>query len=137
MSYTYIRREQTLEELGACVISQAAAFADDCARHGPIPRGLMRRSFSHMLERLERGDVLDERDDACIAMVGKDLVSAANARCAGYGNKVLEMDTEEDVLIDSELERLRLQILAWSQFQFLRNRLRARVKARALIGRCD
>ena len=64
MSYTYIRREQTLEELGACVISQAAAFADDCARHGPIPRGLMRRSFSQMLERLERGDVLDERDDA-------------------------------------------------------------------------
>ena len=86
---------------------------------------------------LRIGDVLDERDDACIAMVGKDLVSAANARCAGYGNKVLEMDTEEDVLIDSELERLRLRILAWSQFQFLRNRLRARVKARALIGRCD
>lgn len=134
MSYTYIRREQTLEELAACVISQAVAFADDCARQGPTPRGLMQRSFSHMLDRLERGDVLDERDDACIAMIGKDLVAAANARCAGYGNRVLETDTEEDLLIDSELAHLRLRILAWSQFQFLRNRLRARVKAQSLIS---
>lgn len=137
MSYTYIRREQTLEELGACVISQAAAFADNCARHGPTPRGMMQRSFSQMLERLERGDVLDERDDACITMIGKDLVATANARCAGYGNRVLEVETEEDFLTDSELEHLRIRILAWSQFQFLRNRLRARVKAQSLIGTID
>ncbi len=137
MSYTYIRREQTLEELGACVISQAAAFADDCARHGPTPSGLMQRSFSQMLERLERGDVLDERDNACIAIIGRDLVKAANARRAGYGNRVLETDTEEDVLFDDDLEYLRHRILAWSQFQFLRNRLRARVKAQSLIGIFD
>lgn len=133
MSYTYIRREHTLEELASVVISAAASFADSCARFGPVPTGLDRRNFTQMIERLEQGDVLDERDDACIAIIGTELVNAANSRCVGYGNKVLEVDTEDDFLPDDELAMLRIRILAWSRFQSHRNRLRARLKAQSLL----
>ncbi len=137
MTYQYRFREHTLEELAACVISSAAAFAESCVRHGPIPQGPERRSFARMVDRLEGGDVLDERDDACIAAVGQALVDAANSHCPGYGNRVLNIDTNEDVLVDRELERLRDRILAWDGFRFQRNRLRARIEARQLLGSVD
>ena len=137
MSYTYIRREQTLEELAACVIASAAAFAESCSLQGPSPEGPERRNFTRMIDRLACGEVLDERDDGCIAAVGHALVEAANERCVGYGNRVLDADTTEDFLIDKELARLRGRILAWDGFRFQRNRLRARLRARELLGATD
>ncbi len=134
---SYIRREYTLEELAACVISHAAAFAEDCAQYGPIPPGPERRVFTRMMDRLQSGNVLDGRDDGCIEAIGKELVAVINNRCRGYGDRILSEDTHYDFLIDPELSRLRMQLLAWSNFTFQRNRLRARMQARELLGTSD
>lgn len=130
---SYIRREHSIEELAACVISYAEDFAEDCARFGPIPSGAIRSVFTHTLTRLQSGNVLDGRDDACIHAIGKELVTVINNLSPGYGNRILSVDTHDDFLVDPELSRLRIQLLTWSKFTFQRNRLRARLQARELI----
>ncbi|MBO9436476.1 hypothetical protein J7394_19840 [Ruegeria sp. R13_0] len=137
MSYTYIRREQSLEELAACVISDAAAFAHICAWRLPAPKGPERRVFLHMINRLERGDVLDARDDDCIEAVGQDLVAAVNALLPGYGDFVLQSNDYGEPPIDPDLAWYRSQILLFSRFRYCRNRLRARLAARSLVGSAD
>jgi len=134
---SYIRRELTLEELAACVISYAEGFADDCARFGPIPSGPVHRVFTHTLTRLQSGNVLDSRDDFCIEAIGKELVAVINNRCRGYGDRILAVDTHDDFLVDPELSRLRAQLLLWSNFSFHRAKLRARMQARDLLMHWD
>jgi hypothetical protein len=134
---SYIRREHTLEELAACVISYAAVFSEDCAQHGPIPPGPDRRIFTQTLDRLQSGNVLDGRDDACIGAIGKELVTVINSLSPGYGNRILSVDTHDDFLVDPELSRLRIQLLVWSNFTFQRNRLRARLKVKELLATSD
>lgn len=131
---SYIRREHTLEELAACVISYAEGFAEDCARFGPIPSGSHRHIFTQMLTRLQSGNVLDSRDDRCIEAIGKELVAVINGCCQGYGDRILAVDTHDDFLVDPELSRLRIQLLSWSNFSFYRGRLRARLQARELLN---
>lgn len=87
-----------------------------------------------MIDRLQSGNVLDDRDDGCIVAIGKELVAAINKRCRGYGDRILSEDTHDDFLVDEELSRLRIQLLAWSDFTFQRNRLRAKMQARDLLG---
>ena len=75
-----------------------------------------RRRLPQTLERLGQGEVFDERDDTCIRAIGGALVEATNARCNGYGNRVLKDCTHEDVIMDAQLETLRWLLLKWDSF---------------------
>ncbi len=134
MTYTRIHHEPSLEELAAVVISYAAAFAESCARGAPVPKGHHRRTFPHMLERLARGDVLDDRDDSCLAAVGQSLIDEVNAIAPGYAHAVLHGDTSNDIYFNKALQGARDRLLAWQEFHWLRNKLRCRVKAQALLA---
>jgi hypothetical protein len=137
MKNTYIRREMTLEALAAHVITAAACFAETCACDGPIPTGAERRTMIKTLERLTTANVIDERDDRFIDKIGELLVQMANDRRAGYGDRVLNVDTYEDFLCDDQLSLMRSRILQWQSFATARRLLRARIAARTLIGVFD
>ena len=134
MSYTYIRRTESLEIMAARAISEGAAFGDNYARYRGALATSYRRVLPQTLTRLECGDVFDERDDGCIRAMGDALVVAANALSPGYGNRVLDVCTHDDFLIDSRLEELRWMILRWESFSLVRNQVRARMAARRVLS---
>ncbi|MEP2533848.1 hypothetical protein [Shimia sp.] len=134
MGYTYIRRELSLEELAAQVISLAAQFSEVCAWHAQVPKSPWRRVFPHMLERLAYGNVVDDRDTECIAEIGRGFVTAANARLPGYGDHVLNCPHYVEEPIDDGLALLKSHIELHHLFQSLRSQLIARMRARELIG---
>ena len=131
---SYIQRKESLEEIAAKAISEGITFADHYDRLGPALTGLHRRSLPQTLLRLKAGDVLDERDDECIAAMGDALVQAANKLSSGYGNRILNVCTNDDVLFCKELEDLRWFILRWDSFRFVRRQLQARMMARRLLS---
>jgi hypothetical protein len=133
MSYTYIRRTESLEIMAARAIGEGAAFGENYARFGPVLANSYRRMLSQTLTRLEGGDVFDERDDGCIKAMGDALVVSANALCPGYGNRVLDVCTHDDFLTDRRLEELRWMILRWDSFRLVRNQVRARMAARRVL----
>lgn len=133
MTYAYLRREPTMEELAALVISQAAVNAEAYASGGIAPNGYHRRTFPHMLARFARGDVLDARDDDCLAAVGQFLIDAVNVIAPGYANVVLNGDTSNDIYFSRELQSCRDLLVEWQEFHWQRNRLCSRVKARSLF----
>ncbi len=130
---SYIRRVETLEHMAARAISEGADFARNYARTGPRLTSHHRRTLPQTLARLECGDILDARDDDCIAAMGSALVAAANERSPGYGNRVLNVCTHDDFLIDDALEHLRWMILRWQSFCHVRQQVRGRLAARRLI----
>tara|TARA_R110000850_G_scaffold21488_3_gene63342 strand:- start:13749 stop:14171 length:423 start_codon:yes stop_codon:yes gene_type:complete len=134
MTYTYIKRTESLEAMAARAIGEGAVFAENYALSGPIPANLYRRVLPQTLSRLECGDVFDERDDGCIKAMGDVLVDTANALCPGYGNRVLNICTHDDFLIDKNLEELRWMILRWQSFCLVRNQVRARMAARRVLN---
>jgi hypothetical protein len=85
MAYTYIRRELSLAQELAYLIASPAEFGEMCAWRVKAPSGPECKVFVHMINRLENGDLLDPRDDLCIAVIGRDLISKANALKPGYG----------------------------------------------------
>ncbi len=80
------------------------------------------------------GDVFDTRDDDCIAAMGDALVAAANAISPGYGSRVLNVCTYEDMLFDEQLEHLRWLILRWESFSLVRRQVRGRLAAKRLLA---
>ncbi len=134
MSYTYIRRTESLEIMAARAIGEGAAFGENYARYGRALATSYRRELPQTLTRLECGDVFDVRDDDCIRAMGDALVVTANALCPGYGNRVLDVCTHDDFLIDSRLEELRWMILRWESFSQVRNQVRARMAARRVLS---
>ena len=134
MSYTYIRREESLEVMAARAINEGAAFADLYARIGPVLKSYHRRSLPHTLNRLACGEVFDAQDDDCISAMGEALVAAANDLHRGYGNRVLNECTHDDFLINEELEDLRWMILRWQSFALVRGQVRARMAARRVLA---
>jgi len=78
------------------------------------------------LARIESGEVIDARDDDCIAAMGSALASAANERSPGYGIRVLNVCTNEDFPFDEKLKALRSLILRWDSLSQGRGRLGAR-----------
>ncbi len=134
MSYTYIRRTESLETMAARAIGEGAAFAEHYALSGPIPANFFRRVFPQTLTRMEGGDVFDPRDDGCIKALGDALVAAANDLCPGYGNRVLDVCTHKDFLFNERLEELRWLILRWESFSLVRNQVRARMAARRVLS---
>ena len=134
MTYTRIHHEPTLEELASSVISHAAAFAASCSSGGPVPKGHHRRTFPNMLERFARGDVLDDRDDPCLTAVGQSLIDAVEGIAPGYAHVVLHGDTRNDIYFNKGLQGARDRLLAWRELHGLRNHLRCRLKARALLA---
>ncbi|MBR9892042.1 hypothetical protein GYB14_10100 [bacterium] len=134
MTYTYIRREQTLEELAETVIARAKNFVESSAKGVPTPTGLQRRNYLPMLARFESGDVLDERDDRCLEAVGRALSAAIEEIVPGYATVVLEEDTSEDFFFNKRLEELRDHLVQWQNLCSARNRLRSRIRAQQLIA---
>ncbi|MDG1340977.1 MAG: hypothetical protein P8P66_13445 [Paracoccaceae bacterium] len=133
MSYTYIRRELSHEEDFAQLIASAAEFAEMCAWRVKTPSGLERKVFLHMINRLETGDVLDLRDDQCIAVIGRDLISKANALKPGYGTFLMNSYRYEPVPLSAKLAQVHQDLLLFERFQGNRCRLRCRLKARAQL----
>ena len=131
---SYIRRVESLESMAARAIGEGSNFANSYARFGQRLTSHHRRTLPQALARLECGNVIDERDDNCIAAMGDALVDAANALCPNYGHRVLNVCTHEDFLIDRELEQLRWLILRWESFSIVRRHVRARLAARRLIA---
>jgi hypothetical protein len=131
---SYIRRVETLETMAARAIGEGCNFGDAYARIGPSLTTHHRRTLPQTLARLECGNVIDERDDDCIAAMGDALVEAANERSAGYGTRVLNVSTYEDLLFDKKLEELRWLILRWDSFARVRRQVRARLAARLLLA---
>lgn len=133
MTYTYIRRELSLEEELAQLIASAAEFAEMCAWRVDAPSGPERKVFLHMIDRLETGDVLDPRDDRCIEVIGRNLVAKANALKPGYGTFLMESFRYEPVPLSKDLAEVHWDLLLFERFQGNRCRLRCRLKARAQL----
>lgn len=131
---TYIRRIESLEIMAARAIGEGSNFGENYARIGPRITSHHRRTLLQTLERLACGEVYDQRDDDCIAAMGDALVDAANKRSPGYGNRVLNICTHEDMLFDKKLEELRWMILRWESFSMLRRQVRGRLAARRLLS---
>tara|TARA_R110002124_G_scaffold287334_2_gene473176 strand:+ start:2765 stop:3178 length:414 start_codon:yes stop_codon:yes gene_type:complete len=131
---SYIRRVETLENMAARAIGEGSDFAQNYARTGPRLTSYHRRTLPQTLARLECGEILDARDDECIAAMGSALVAAANERSPGYGNRVLNVCTHDDFLFDEDLEHLRWMILRWDSFTHVRRLVRGRLAARRLIA---
>ena len=132
---SYIRRVETLENRAARAIGECADFAQNYARTGPRLTSHHRRTLPQTLARLECGEILDARDDDCIAAMGAALVAAANERSPGYGNRVLNVCTHDDFLIDDLLVHLRWMILRWESFSHVRLQVRRRLAAKRLLFR--
>jgi len=130
---SYIRQVESLEIMAARAIGEGSNFADGYARIGPRITSHHRRTLPQTLARLECGNVIDERDDDCISAMGDALVTAANERSSGYGSRVLNVCTSEDLLFDKKLEELRWLILRWDSFARVRRQVRGRLAARRLI----
>ena len=131
---SYIRRVESLETMAARAIGEGGNFGDAYARIGPSLTSHHRRTLPQTLARLASGEVIDERDDVCIAAMGAALINAANERSPGYGHRVLNICTHDDFLFDKELGRLRWLILRWDSFQFVRSQVRGRLAARRLLA---
>ena len=131
---SYIRREESLETMAARAIGEGSDFGENYAHSGPRLTGHHRSTLPHTLARLACGEVFDERDDDCIAALGDTIVSAANERSPGYGNRVLNICTHDDFLFDDKLEELRWLILRWDSFSRVRRQVRARLAARRLLA---
>ncbi|MFT6091329.1 hypothetical protein [Sulfitobacter sp.] len=130
---SYIRREESLETMAARAIGEGSDFGHTYARTGLCLTSHHRRTLPQTLARLECGEVLDARDDDCIAAMGDALVAEANAISPGYGNRVLNVCTYEDFLFDEKLEELRWMILRWDSFSRVRMQVRGRLAARRLL----
>lgn len=133
MAYTYIRRELSLEQELGHLIASAAEFAEMCAWRVDAPTGPERKVFLHMINRLENGDVLDPRDDLCIAVIGRSLIDKANALKPGYGTFLMESYRYEPVPLSAKLAQVHQDLLLFERFHGNRCRLRCRLKARAQL----
>ena len=130
---SYIRRLESLENMAARAIGEGNSFAESFAAFTSQLTGHHRRSLPKTLDRLTCGEVFDQRDDDCIAAMGAVLVNAANARSPGYGDRVINVCTYEDILFDNDLVELRRLILQWQSFSSARRQVRARLAARRLL----
>lgn len=137
MSFTYIRRTESLEVMAARAIGEGAAFGGNFARYSRVLATSYRRVLPQTLTRLECGDVFDARDDGCIRAMGDSLVAAANALSPGYGNRVLDVCTHDDFLFNERLEELRWMILRWESFSLVRSQVRARMAAQRVLSSID
>jgi hypothetical protein len=131
---SYIRKEETLELLVARAIGEGSSFGDNYDSIGPRITNHHRRTLPQTLERLACGEVLDARDDECIAAMGTALVAEANAIRPGYGTRILNVCTYEDILFNKDLEDLRWLILRWQSFSAVRRQVRGRLAARRLLS---
>ncbi len=131
---SYIRREESLETMVARAIGEGCNFADSFARSGLSLEGYHHRKLPETLARLDCGDVFDTRDDDCITAMGDALLAAANAISPGYGSRVLNICTYEDLLFDEQLEHLRWLILRWRSFSLVRQQVRGRLAAKRLLA---
>lgn len=134
MGYSYIRREESLEVMAARAVGEGADFARAYGEKGPAVTGVARLSVPRTLGRLEGGEVLDVRDDACLDAIGRTLVAAANRRRPRYGDHALRTCTHEDCILDPRLDELRDLLERWKSFRLVRNQLRARLAAQRLLA---
>lgn len=73
------------DPLFALMLSRATTERDIAQKHYEDLERRHRRTLPQTLERLACGEILEERDDECIAAMGDALVAAANERSSGYG----------------------------------------------------
>ncbi len=134
MTYTYIRREATLEQELSNVMADGAAFAEMCAWRADVPKGPGKRVFMHMISRLQNGEVLDPRDDGCIKEVGGDLIARANGMRTGYGDFLINSFRHEPLPLSVGLAHVHKDIMLFDQFHSSRCRVRRRMAARTQLA---
>jgi hypothetical protein len=134
MTYCYIRREEDLEHMAARAINGGIWFAQSYVRCGLLPSGEAHRAHLATLDRLERGEVFDTRDDTCVAMLGQTLADAANFHRPGYGSYAMRECTMENLVFDPKLEELRVLIEGWKSFSHVRQQVRIRQAALRIAG---
>lgn len=133
MSYTYIRREETLEQLVARALSQAECFVELYARSGPLPTGLVRHRVPRMLSRLSGRALFEEDDERCFEAVGQAMVDEANTISPGYGNRIRDGEADEDWIFNRRLRDLRDMICGWQSLGLVRAQVRHRLAAREML----
>jgi hypothetical protein len=134
MTYCYIRREEDLEHMAARAIGEGVWFAQSYERCGLVPSGGADSAHLATLGRLERGEVFDTRDDACLKALGQTLADAADFHRPGYGRYAMRECTIEDLVLDPKLEELRVIIEGWKSFSHVRQQVRIRQAALRITG---
>lgn len=97
-------------------IRAARAVAEMCRRQDITFPTASRRRLSDTLDRLERGDIFDDRHAPALKRLEQELVEALDTARPGYGVYALNQDTRYDDILDPHLDALRRAIETWKRF---------------------
>lgn len=104
----------------------------------PIPDG-MATGYKHLLTRLNEGHALCAMDLQTAEQVAEILKSEMNSLRKGYGDRAFTLNTDEDLILDKELELMRRAAEIYKvlihEYDALKDRFTARRWTRFKVGK--
>lgn len=107
--------QDSIENIAYGCLRKGRHFAKCCERANFSMPPSLAKSYRYLLHRLSNGEILGNLDVDTLECVGRALRTAMNEHRSGYGDRAFECYTEEDVLFDQELERMRVAAVSFRE----------------------